>query len=215
MDAPVAALVGRLAGVLLEVGPLDADAGAVGQLEPAVDVERLVVLADLVVLRHVRVEVVLPGEHARRTSQCSARPTRMPSSTAAWLSTGSEPGRPSVTGSMLVLGSPPNWLGARAEHLGARGQLGVDLEADDDLPARGVGSGAAAVAPVDRALVGRCRCRRHGAAASSTAAACSNSASERRGEQLHARRAGRRRPCRRAPTRPGGPTGWWGSCTRR
>ena len=35
----------RLAGVLLEVGALDADARAVGQLEPAVDVDRLVVLA--------------------------------------------------------------------------------------------------------------------------------------------------------------------------
>ena len=63
-----AADVGRLAGVLLEVGPLDADAGAVGQVEPAVDVERLVVLADLVRLGHVRVEVVLAVE------RCTAGP---------------------------------------------------------------------------------------------------------------------------------------------
>ena len=59
-----AADVGGLAGVLLDVGPLDADALARRQLEPAVDVERLVVLGDLVVLRHVRVEVVLPVEEA-------------------------------------------------------------------------------------------------------------------------------------------------------
>ena len=65
VDAAAAALVGGLAGVLLQVGPGDADAGAARQLEPAVDVERLVVLGDLEVLRHVRVEVVLPGEHAR------------------------------------------------------------------------------------------------------------------------------------------------------
>ena len=36
----------------------------------------------------------------------------MANSTAWPLSTGSEPGRPSDTGSMLVLGSPPNRLGA-------------------------------------------------------------------------------------------------------
>ena len=66
MDPAVgAADVGRLAGVLLDVGPLDADADPVGQVEPAVDVERDVVLADLVRLRHVRVEVVLAVEDAR------------------------------------------------------------------------------------------------------------------------------------------------------
>ena len=36
---------------------------------------------------------------------------------------------------MLVLGSSPKWLGAPREHLGGGGQLGVDLEADDQLPA--------------------------------------------------------------------------------
>src|SRR3712207_7072785 len=35
-------------------------------VQVAVDAQRLVVLADLVVLRHVRVEVVLPGEPAPR-----------------------------------------------------------------------------------------------------------------------------------------------------
>ena len=65
MRPPAATDVGPLAGVLLEVGALDADAHAVGQVEPAVDVERLVVLADLVLLRHVRIEVVLPVERPR------------------------------------------------------------------------------------------------------------------------------------------------------
>ena len=57
--------VGGLARVLLEVGPFDAHPAPVGQLEPAVDVDRPVVLADLEVLRHVRIEVVLPGEDRR------------------------------------------------------------------------------------------------------------------------------------------------------
>ena len=42
--------------------------------------------------------------------QLSAVPMRMASSTACSLSTGSAPGRPSVTGSMLVFGSSPKRL---------------------------------------------------------------------------------------------------------
>ena len=56
---------------------------AVGQLEPAVDVDRQLELADLVVLRLVRVEVVLPGEdRCAGRVQLSASPTRIASSTA-------------------------------------------------------------------------------------------------------------------------------------
>ena len=42
---------------------------------------------------------------------------RMASSTARRLSTGSEPGRPRVTGSMLVLGSSPKRLGLALKSL--------------------------------------------------------------------------------------------------
>jgi hypothetical protein len=66
MDATTgAAEVRALAGVLLHVGPFDADPRAVGKGQEAVDVERLVVLADLVGLRHVGIEVVLAVERAR------------------------------------------------------------------------------------------------------------------------------------------------------
>ena len=65
MRPPVPPKWRALAGVLFEVGALDADARAVGQVEEAVDVERLVVLADLVRLRHVGIEVVLAVERAR------------------------------------------------------------------------------------------------------------------------------------------------------
>ena len=57
--------VGALAGVFFEVCTLDADASAVGQGEEPVDVQRLVVLADLVRLGHVGIEVVLAVERAR------------------------------------------------------------------------------------------------------------------------------------------------------
>ncbi len=53
--------VRRLAGIFFEVGPLDADP-LVAHLQPPVAADRLVVLRDLVVLRHVGIEVVLPVE---------------------------------------------------------------------------------------------------------------------------------------------------------
>ena len=62
VDAPTPADVQRLAGVLFEVRARDADALAV-HLELPVDRDREVVLRRLVVLRHVRIEVVLAREH--------------------------------------------------------------------------------------------------------------------------------------------------------
>ncbi len=71
VDPPGGADVHRLAGVLLQVHPLDLDADrplvagvrvSHHDVQPPVDAQRLVVLRDLVVLRHVRVEVVLPRE---------------------------------------------------------------------------------------------------------------------------------------------------------
>jgi hypothetical protein len=66
----LASQVGELAGVFFHVRPLDLHppGGAVFQwrIEVAVDGDRLVVLRNLVILGHVRVEVVLPGEAAPR-----------------------------------------------------------------------------------------------------------------------------------------------------
>ena len=62
-----AADVQRLAGVLLHVGALDLDAEGLAvdlDVGPALEGDRLVVLRGLEVLRHVRVEVVLPREPA-------------------------------------------------------------------------------------------------------------------------------------------------------
>jgi hypothetical protein len=44
------------------VGPDDPDTPAAGQLQPAIDIDGYVVLADLIVLGHVGIEVVLPVE---------------------------------------------------------------------------------------------------------------------------------------------------------
>src|SRR5699024_5660656 len=68
-----AAHVGGLTGVLLHVHPFDLHpvlaqplGGVDGDVEVTIHTDRFVVLRDLVVLRHVRVEVVLPGEPAPR-----------------------------------------------------------------------------------------------------------------------------------------------------
>ena len=60
-------VVQRLAGVLLQVQPLDADAHgiAVGiNLDFALADDRLLVLRDLIALRQVGIEIVLAVEHA-------------------------------------------------------------------------------------------------------------------------------------------------------
>src|SRR5690606_36309378 len=76
MDAAGATDVEGLSRVFLHVGALDADPERLTldlDLELAVDRDRLVVLADLVVLRHVRIEVVLPGEPTPRSDLTTQR----------------------------------------------------------------------------------------------------------------------------------------------
>ena len=97
----------------------------------------MVVLADLVALRQVRVEVVLALPLGRRRGRASiARPVAITNSTARRLITGSAPGRPRQTGQTWVLGGGAVvGGGAAAEHLGRGPQLAVDLDADDGLVA--------------------------------------------------------------------------------
>ena len=60
-------VVDRLAGVLLQVQPLDADVQRLAvdvDLDLALADDRLLVLADLIALRQVGIEVVLAVEHA-------------------------------------------------------------------------------------------------------------------------------------------------------
>ena len=88
----------------------DADAEPVGQLEAASDIERHVVLADLVVLRHVRVEVVLAVEIERRDLAVQRIADPHGELDGLFVEDGSEPGSPRQTGQTLVLGASPNAL---------------------------------------------------------------------------------------------------------
>ena len=104
-----------------------------GQLEPAVHVDRLVVLADLVVLRHVRVEVVLPVEEAglHLAVQGLAEPDGQLDDLL--VEHRQAAGQAEAHRADVGVGLVAEAVGAAAEDLGGRGQLGVDLEAHDDL----------------------------------------------------------------------------------
>ena len=54
-----------LACVLFEMSPFNADPLSAWQLEPTIDIDRLVVLRDLIGLGHIGIEVVLAVEGTR------------------------------------------------------------------------------------------------------------------------------------------------------
>ena len=131
-------LVHRLPGVLLEVDPVEADEprrrpGA--DREAAPRRERPVELRDLVPLREVRVEVVLPREDRSLVNRPSRReddahrerhhfPVR---------STGRTPGYPRQTGQTAVFGGGPEDDRTGAERLAPGPELAVHLQPDDGL----------------------------------------------------------------------------------
>ena len=115
----------------------------------------------------------------------------MASSTACWLSTGSEPGSPRQTGQTLVLGSSPNALGQPQNSL-----VAVLSSQWTSRPMTISQPGRHRPAPPGRRSGRRGGAR--GAAASSTAATWNTVALRQgRAEHLHARPAGRRPRCRR------------------
>src|SRR5690606_29031659 len=134
MDPATTTDVCVLAGVLFDVRALDADAGAVAQLDVAVHVDRLVVLADLVVLRHVRVEVVLPGEHRRHDAALhrATEPHRVLH--RPLVEHRERPGEAEAHRTDVGVRFGAELVAAPAEQLARRAQLAVHLEADDDLP---------------------------------------------------------------------------------
>ena len=135
-----------LADVLLQVGPLDPDsAGCLsgdtpnpGDLQPAVDADGLVVLADLVVLGHVRIEVVLPVEDRLfRHPAVQRLPHPQGELHRPLVEDGKRPGQPQAHRADVGVGLGSELVDAGAEELGIGGQLDVDLEPDDRLPVDG------------------------------------------------------------------------------
>ena len=135
-------IVQRLAGVLLEMQALDADRDRLavrrGDRHLALAHDRRLVLADLVALRQVGIEIILPVEHRFEIDPglepepgAHRLPDAFPVDDRQHAGHGGIDQRDVGIGLAAELGR-----GAR-EQLGVRGHLGMDLEADHDLPVAG------------------------------------------------------------------------------
>ena len=146
VDAARAALVDQLRGVLLHVHAVDAHVA-----EMARRGKRDVVLADLVALRQVGIEVVLPVEdrprrdlalEGHRDHQREVHRLRVRDRQRARVA---EADRAGVRVRLV-----PERERAAAEHLRPRPQLDVDLDADDRLVIHRTGTPSKAIALLER-----------------------------------------------------------------
>src|SRR5882724_11234276 len=138
-------IVQRLAGVLLKMQALDANLNrlAIGQInrDLAFAYDGRLVLADLVALRQVRIEIVLPVEHRFEIDPGLEAKTGTHRLLDAFLVDHRQHARHRGIDQRDVRIGLATELGCGAgKELRARGHLGVDLEPDDDLP---VASGTA------------------------------------------------------------------------
>ncbi len=124
----------RLSGILLDVGAFDLDAECLTldlDVDMAVECDRLVVLGGLEVLRHVRVEVVLPGHAAPlRDLAVERKPEADRRFDGFAVDDRQGAGQPQTHGTGVGVRLVTELVGATAEHLGGGVQLDVDLEAD-------------------------------------------------------------------------------------
>ena len=144
--------MGGLAGVLLHVRALDLDAEGLAvhvDVHEALEADRLVVLGGLEVLRHVRVEVVLPGEAAPLGDLAVERepdPDRGLDRLAVHRR--HRAGQPEAGRADVGVGLAAERRRAAAEHLGRGVELDVHLEAErgvvalEDLVERDQGRGS-------------------------------------------------------------------------
>src|SRR4051794_17624230 len=128
-----------LPGVLLEMHALDLHAVGLSlqlDVEVAVDAERLVVLRDLVVLRHVGIEVVLAGEPApRRDAAVEREPDPDGVVDRLLVRHRKAAGKTETDRADLRVGLSPDLRRTAAEQLGRRPQPDVSFQADDRVVA--------------------------------------------------------------------------------
>ena len=134
-------VVDRLAGVLLQMQPLDADVHRLAvdvDLDLALADDRLLVLADLIALRQIRIEVVLAVEHAAQVDrglEAEARAHRLRD--AFLVDHRQHAGHRRVDQRDVGVGRAAELRRRAREQLGLGGDLGMHLHADDDLPVAG------------------------------------------------------------------------------
>ena len=132
----------RLAGVLLEVEALDADldALAVGHVDDdlALPDDRRLVLADLIALRQVGIEIVLPVEDRieidlRLQPESGADRLHDAGLVDHW----QHAGHGGIDQRNVRIGLAAERGRSAGEKLGLRRHLGMNLHADDDFPVAG------------------------------------------------------------------------------
>src|ERR1700737_3457431 len=126
--------MGGLAGVLFHVGALDAHPGPVGEGEPSIDVDRLVVLGDLVVLGLVGIEVVLSVEGGRPDLAVERGADGHGQLDGPLVDHRERTGQAQADRAHVGIGLVAEHVGAPAEQLGHRLELAVHLQTDDNLP---------------------------------------------------------------------------------
>ena len=137
-------VVHQLAGILLDMDALDADTSwprppSVDQdLNLALADERMVELADLIALRQIRVEIILPVEARPGIDLRIERHAGAHRLADAFLiGHRKHAGQRGVDKATCVFGSAPNSVAAPEKSLALLGDLGMDLEPDHDLPFAG------------------------------------------------------------------------------
>ena len=132
------AVMHALAGVLFHVQPRDADAAraalAVADVEPAVLRQRLVELRDLVALRRVRIEVILPREDALFIHRAMQRGGREHGKLHRLAVQHRQRTRqPQADGAAMRIGLATVAINAAAERLRLRQELHMHFKPDDGL----------------------------------------------------------------------------------
>src|SRR5579885_2051844 len=131
----------RLAGVLLEMQPLDADPhGAIGHIDRnfALPHQRRLVLADLVALRQVRTEIILPVEYRTQVDLgFEAEPGAHGLGNAFLVYHRQHPRHRGVDERYVGVRLAPECGGGAGEQLCVRLDLSVDFQPDDDFPVAG------------------------------------------------------------------------------
>ena len=129
--------VSRLARVFFQVRALDADAHVTRQHQVPVDVQRLVVLADLIRLRQVGIEVVLTVERARLHRAIEGESKSNGQFHGLAIEHGQRTRKSQRDGIDVGVRIIAEAIGATGEQLGCGVELHVNLETDHHLPAIG------------------------------------------------------------------------------
>ena len=116
------------------MGPLDPDAHPIRSVEIAVGIRGLVVLRSLEVLRHVRVEVILPRHHARLHGAVQGTPQPHRRRHCGFVHHGQRTGQAKTDRAHVGVRFGAEFVGAATEQLRLRRELDVHFEADDELP---------------------------------------------------------------------------------